>query len=125
MKETIINIVNRLYGIDGNLIFQQDRHQDIVLAKQMVMCYLRLELKVRLMDIANFLNVHHSVIVHGIRKYKGYLDVSKVDKEKYSAFKSEMESSELNMDFFVISRVLRENREYMSSELKEYLKVRL
>jgi len=125
MKETIINIVNRLYGIDGNLIFQQDRHQDIILVKQMVMCYLRLEMKIRLMDIANFLNVHHSVIVHGVRKYKGYLDVSKLDREKYVAFVSEMNKQDLNTDCIVINRFLREHGGFISSELKEYLQVRL
>ena len=95
MKETIINTIQKLYGLDGNLIFQHDRHQDIILVKQMVMCYLRLEMKVRLMDIGNFLNVHHSVIMYGVTKYKGYLDVSKPDREKYVAFVSEMKKTTL------------------------------
>lgn len=125
MKEIIIKVVTDVYKIDGKEIFELNRHQDIIEAKQMTIYYLRTVHKIRVWDIAHFLNVKHCTIIHSVKSFDNLLFTLKQVREKYSLFLAEMEKENLNMDFFIISRFLRENRNYMSEGLKEYLKVRL
>lgn len=125
MKEIIIKVVTDVYKIDGKEIFELNRHQEIIEAKQMIIYYLRTVHKIRVWDIAHFLNIKHCTILHSVKSFDNLLFTLKQVREKYSLFLSKMEKENLNMDFFIISRFLRENRNYMSEELKEYLKVRL
>lgn len=125
MKESIIKVVSNVFKINGFLIFEKNRKREIIEAKQMLIYYLRTVHSIRYYDIACFLNIDHASAISGLRRISDDMFIYEATKEKYNMFLAEMEKENLNMDYFVISRFLRENRKYISNDLKEYLKVRL
>lgn len=124
MKEIIIKIVSEVYGIDGNLLFVKNKHRDIAHIKQSVFYYLRNEMHYTYQRIADIFELGHSNVVIGTRSFENKISIYSVDRIAYREFKKVFDSYKV-MDKELLSEFLQNNDKYLSSDLKEYLKVRL
>lgn len=126
MKEIILKIVNRLYGIDGNEILTTSRKQEYINVRYMLFYYLRFKKQWSLTNIGIAFNLDHSTVSNGLKRYQGFLDVSKEDNDTYLEFLKEIKKYEpLQLDNQLVKGFLSKNDRYLSKELKNYLNCKL
>lgn len=124
MKEIILKIVNRLYGIDGNELFVKNKDRNISNIKQSIFYYLRHELDFTYQKIGDIFNLGHSNVLIGIKVFEGKMDVYSDDKNAYEQLRKTFKEYG-PMDKELLSDFLNENKKFLSSELKDYLTVKL
>ncbi|WCM42429.1 hypothetical protein MG290_01800 [Flavobacterium sp. CBA20B-1] len=124
MKENIISVVNRLYGIDGNDIFNHTRKKEIVQIRYLIFYFLRENRKWTFRKIGEFFNLDHATVIYGANSFKNGLEIYKKDRINFLKFQNFMENKG-PLDKYLLAEFINDNEKYLSNDLKEYLKVRL
>ena len=74
INPSIVNAVCNYYCVDEFDIYIPSRKQKWVEIRQVIMYLLRQD-GVKIMDIAEFFDMDHSTVIHGIRKIEGYVKI--------------------------------------------------
>jgi chromosomal replication initiator protein len=74
INPSIVNAVCNYYCVDEFDIYIPSRKQKWVEIRQVIMYLLRQD-GVKIMDIAEFFDMDHSTIIHGIRKIENYIKI--------------------------------------------------
>lgn len=124
MKEVIIKVVTMLYDIDGNEIFDKSRKMTFVTIRQMCFYYLHYELDFHHKSIAEIFDLGRSNVILGIESFTKKMEAQINDRFAYNEFKKVF-NEQNPMDKILLENFIKQNDKYLSSELKDYLKVRL
>ncbi|MDP2860522.1 MAG: DnaA/Hda family protein, partial [bacterium] len=78
----ILEAVAECFSLKTSVFRSQTREQKVALPRQILMYLLRTEVKMPLMEIADFLNrKDHTTIIHGVKKITGLLSTSETVRE--------------------------------------------
>lgn len=124
MKEVIINAVKILMKIEEREIFEKTRKRKSVYARQIIFYYLYNNVGWTFHKIGDAFNLNHSTVLFAVKNYAEKLKFYKDEKLTYLKFES-LVKNQGSIDKELLTDFLKENNEYLSSELKEYLQVRL
>jgi hypothetical protein len=77
MMDYIIHLTREYFAMPNNYYLNRDKRNPMVFARQMAMYLIRKHTKLPLLTIGNKFKMHHSTIIHGIRKIEDFLAVDK------------------------------------------------
>lgn len=121
MKTRIVNAITELMEFDGNEMFQKSRKQYYVESRQMTYYFLRKELGWTLTQIADFFQLNHATIIHGVDVFGFRLSMYEESEYLYIRFKAALGITNVN-EKELLSSFIFKNESILSEDLKKYLK---